>query len=80
MKVKQVLEQLQQLAPELEILCYTEDNNLLPKNHGLRLLDITDISILDGERTRGEDQIPSVKIGKSASSERIAIIEVTADF
>lgn len=80
MKVKELLIQLSQLNPELEVICYSEDSELLPSKHGFRLLDIDTIDSIDAERVRGDDQVLSLKIGKSPTSEKFAIIQVTSDF
>jgi hypothetical protein len=80
MKVKELLKQLNQLDSELEVLCYIEDSDLLASKHGFRLLDINGVSIIEGEKTRGDDQIPSLKLGKTSLSQKHAVIEVTSDF
>ncbi len=79
MKVKQLIAQLQELDPDLEVLCYTEDNDVLPPNHGFRLFDITEAKMADGTRTRGEDHIPSLKLGKGPHSQPHALIDITSD-
>jgi len=80
MKVKELVEKLNQLDPELEVLCYSEDSNLLAFEHLFRLLDIHGVSIVEGEKRRGDDQIPSLKIGHTQHSQKHAVIEVTPDF
>lgn len=80
MKVKELIEQLKQIDPGLEVLCYSEDSNLLSPKHIFRLLDIVAVSTTDGEAARGNDQIPSLKLGKSSLSQKYAVIEVTSDF
>ncbi|MDP3048067.1 MAG: hypothetical protein Q8N12_01395 [Thermodesulfovibrionales bacterium] len=80
MKVKELLEQLNQFDKDLDILCYSEDGNLLAPGHSFRLLDIHGVSIVEGEKRRGDDIIPSLKIGKTPHSQKHVVIEVTADF
>ena len=80
MKVKDLVKQLNKLDPELEVLCYSEDNDLLASKHGFRLLDINGVSIIEGEKRRGDDQIPSLKLGKTSLSQKHVVIEVTSDF
>jgi hypothetical protein len=80
MKVRELLAQLNQMDPELEVLCYSEDSAILPPQHGFRLFDIEATSIVEGEKTRGDDQIPSLKLGKGPQSQKHAIIEITSDF
>jgi hypothetical protein len=79
MKVRELIAQLQKLDQQLEVLCYTEDDALLAPKHGFRLLDIVEISVVEGEKLRGDDQIPSLKLGKGPHSQTHAIIEVTSD-
>jgi hypothetical protein len=80
MKVKELIKQLNQIDPDLEVLCYSEDSNLLASKHGFRLLDIDNVSIIEGKKRRGDDQIPSLKLGKTPYSQKHAVIEVTSDF
>jgi hypothetical protein len=63
MTVKDLIESLGKFDPDLEVLCCTEDDSLLPEGHGIRLLDILDVKALDAERRRGDDQVPSMKFG-----------------
>ena len=80
MKVKELVARLQKLHPEFEVLCYTEDSAVLPPNHGIRLFDIDATSVVEGEVTRGDDQIPSLKLAKGPQSQKLAVIEITSDF
>ena len=80
MKVRELIEKLKQQDPELEILCYSEDTNLLPPKHGFRLFHIENVTNAEGEKVRVDDQIPYLKFGKSSISQKLAIIEITSDF
>lgn len=80
MKVKELIKQLNQFDPEIEVLCYSEDKILIAPNHLFRLLDIDGVDIVEGEKRRGDDQIPSLKLGKTSLSQKHAVIEVTSDF
>lgn len=80
MKVKELIEKLQKLDGDLDIICSTEDESLLAKNHSFRLLEIGTIEVLEAEKVRTEDRLPSLKFGQSSSSQKHAIIEVTGDF
>lgn len=80
MKVKELLHRLNQLDPELEVICYSEDSDLLSPKHLFRLLDVTGVSVIDGEKQRGDDGVPSFKLGKSSVSKKHAAIEVASDF
>lgn len=80
MKVRELIAGLQELNPELEVLGYTEDEPEVAPGHGLRLFEIDGVSVIEGEKTRTDDQIPSLKLGKGPHSQEHAIIELTADF
>ena len=80
MKVRELIAQLQKLDQQLEVLCYTEDDSLLAPKHGFRLLDIVATSVVEGDISRGDDHIPSLKLDKGPYSQKHAIIEVTSDF
>ena len=56
---------IKRLDPELDVLCCSEDENLLAQEHLFRLLDVSGVSTVEGEKTRGEDGVPSMKIGKT---------------
>ena len=80
MKVVELIERLQEVDPALEVICCTEDNEFLIPGHRFRLFDIDRISIFEGKRIRGMDQIPSLDLNESPHVEKIAIIEITAEF
>jgi hypothetical protein len=80
MKVRELQEKLSKLDPNLEVICYTEDESLLPKNEAFRLLDILEVSTTNAERVRLDDSTPYLKLGKGPDTSEIALLEVTADF
>ena len=80
MKARELIEKLKQQDPNFEVLCYSEDNDLLPPNHGFRLFHIENVTDVEGEMVRIDDQIPYLKFGKSPISQKLAIIEITSDF
>lgn len=57
-----------------------QDKDLLAPEHLFRLLYINDVSIIEGENRRGEDQVPTLKLGKSPLSVKYAAIDVTSEF
>lgn len=80
MKVRELIEKLQELDGNLDVICSTEDENLLAKNHLFRLLEITSVNIVEGEKQRSDDGLASLKLGNSSISQKHVIIEVTGDF
>ena len=80
MKVRELIAKLSKLDQEFDVLCYTEDRDLLANKHGFRLLDIDSVEVSEGERRRGDDQVPTLKLGKSPHSEKFVFINVVSDF
>lgn len=80
MKVGELIARLKKLDQDLDVLCYTEGSQLLPKKHMFRLLEIDGVDVSEGEMCRGDDQIATLKLGKSPGSQKFAFLNVTADF
>lgn len=80
MKVRELVERLEQVDPELDVVCYSEDEALLASGHIFRLLEISGVDTTEAEPVRGADEVPSLKLGKGPGSVRLAVIEVTSDF
>jgi len=80
MKVEELIARLRKLDPRLDVLCYCEDEEILPMSHGFRIFDIAAVDVTDAETTRTKDGVPSLKLGKSEHSSSHALIEITADF
>lgn len=80
MKVKELIEQLKKFDPDHDVLCCSDNESLLAPAHLFRLLEITHIGVVEGLKTRGEDGVPSLKIGKAPHSEPHILIDVTSEF
>lgn len=81
MKVKDLINKLEKLEPEMDVLCYIEeDEEIFKDGHFFRFLSITNVSTAKGERTRGEDGVASMKFKRSDISEEIVTLEVTSIF
>jgi hypothetical protein len=80
MTVKELISKLSKLDPELEVLCYSEDDELVPPGHLFRLLYIESVTVNDAQRRKGDDGIPSLKFVKTEHSEELAFLNVTVDF
>lgn len=81
MKVKDLILKLNQCDPDLEVLCYNEEDEVLQQEgHMFRLLDIIDFSINNGEFERGEDGIVSIKFNDSKNSRKVVLLDVTTKF
>jgi len=80
MLVRELQEQLSKLRPDLEVLCYTEDEELQGGGHIFRLFDIEAVTTTEGEKVRGDDGVPSLKFQKSDISKTFATLDVTLHF
>lgn len=76
MNLRELQEQLADLDPKLEVLCYTEDPSLVQPDRTFLLLDIQAVSTPHAERTGNEDGAPGLAFGKSPASERFVVLEV----
>lgn len=80
MKAKELINQLSKLDPELDVLCYSEDETIQSPGHLFRLLDIECIETGVGEPVRGDDGVPSMKFEHSAASRKFVFVYVTPRF
>lgn len=79
MKVRKLQEELGKLDPDVEVVCYSEDEKLLVEGRGLIVLDILAVNTVKGEQLRLDDGTPYLKFGTDAGA-TIATLEVTSDF
>lgn len=80
MKVKELIKKLSECDQELEVFCYTEDTNLVPKQHQFSVFLIEDVNVSEAEQRRGDDQVPTLKFGKGPYSKKMVFLDVTSDF
>lgn len=80
MKVRELHKQLSKLDPELEVVCYCEDEGLLVKGRGFMLFDIFAVSAAPAERLCLGDGAPYLKFERSSAPTTIATLEITSDF
>jgi hypothetical protein len=80
MKLKDLLSKLSGLDPEQDVLCYCEDEGILPPKHGFRLFEINGVTLTEAEKTRCEEGIPSLKLGKTECSAPHVFLDITLDF
>lgn len=79
MKVKELMDALGKYDPDPDVICYSEDEQVLPPRHLFRLLDLDSVDIVEGERQRDDNGAPSLKIGKSNAAMKHVILNVTTD-
>ena len=80
MKVRELQEQLNKLDPELDVVCYSEDERLLVEGRGFILLDVLAVSTAEAERLRLDDGTPYLKFERGPASATIATLEITSNF
>ena len=80
MKVSDLVSALQRLDPDLEVLCTTEDEAILPAGRDCALLDISAVSVVDSQWIGGDDRVPSLKAVPGAEPQKIAVLHITANF
>ena len=80
MKVKELISKLTALPQDRDVLCYSEDGGLLEAGHIFKLFELTSVNLSEGQKTRGEDGVASLKFGSSKYSEPHVLIEITSDF
>jgi hypothetical protein len=80
MKVRELQAQLSNLAPELDVVCYSEDEKLLAEGRGFVLLNVVTVSATQAHRLRLDDGTPHLTFNKRSASAAIAVLEVTLDF
>ncbi|MEQ3634887.1 hypothetical protein [Alcanivorax sp.] len=81
MKIKDLIKKLQQFNPEQSVACYTEDEGLKHDGAPVQIFDILNISESEAESSRLNDGAgkPWLKFGKSDSSSKFVLIEITSD-
>ena len=80
MKVRELQEKLGKLDPELDVLCYSEDERLLVEGGGFILFDVLAVSAVEAKRLRLYDGTPYLTFERGPTSVAIATLEVTSDF
>lgn len=80
MKVRELQEQLSKLDPDLDVVCYSEDERLLVEGRGFVLFDVLAVSMAGVQRLRLDDGTPYLMFDSGPASAAIATLEVTSDF
>lgn len=80
MKVKDLIDKLNKYDPNSEVLCYTEDGSVLDKEHLFKLFVIESMAISEGEPEKGDDNVPTIKFGKSPFSVKHVVLYITGSF
>jgi hypothetical protein len=78
-KVRELQQQLSKLDPDLEVVCYCEDEALLRDNRAFVLLDISVANATRAVRSRLDDGTPYLTFDNEKGNP-IATLEVTSQF
>jgi hypothetical protein len=79
-KVKELLAKLSELDSNLEVVCVCEDADVAVADRGFRLFDVNAVDVTEAQRVRLDDGTPYLKLGRTDLSERLVVLDVTADF
>jgi hypothetical protein len=80
MKVRELLAKLQTVDPDLEVVGYAEDPEVVPAKHHFRLFSVTDVSPMEGVTKRTAEGIPTITFGKDEQSVRLLALDITSKF
>ena len=80
MKVRELQEHLGKFDPEMDVICYCEDERFLVEKRGFILLDVLAVNSAEAKRFRFDDRTPYLNFGRGSASVAMAILEVTSDF
>ena len=64
----------------MNVLCYTEDEDILDADQLFRLFNIEDAAVFEGEKCRDENRLPSLKFGKTDASEKVLLLTIAGKF
>ncbi len=80
MKVKELINEIQKINPELEAVFYSESEEIAPKDSSFRIIDPTNFFEKEARLYRTDDGNPSVVFGHEPQlSMHYAFIEMTDD-
>ena len=73
MKVKELIAQLEQQDPELEVLCFTDDEEILPLDEVFRLFKIESVAGSETEEQENKSVSPPGKLPRRENQVTIQI-------
>ncbi|WP_395375741.1 hypothetical protein [Marinicella sp. W31] len=80
MKVKDLITHLEKYDSDSDVLCITEEEQLVPNGHLFRLLYIEEVDSIIAQKERAEDGVPSFRLGESEFSQKHVILRVVGEF
>ncbi len=79
MTAKQLIAELGKLNPDVDVVCYSDDRELLINDMQYRLLEIESVDSTVGEKVN-IDGVPTIKLGEPPSATIIGRLHVTLNF
>lgn len=80
MRVHELIKALEKLNPDLHVLAYTEDEDVVETGQVIRLLDIEGVSTLTGVTSRDDQGRVRIALGSAPEAQTIATLDVTSQF
>ena len=80
MKVRELQDQLRRIDPDLDVVCYSEDEGLLIEGRAFVLFDVSAVDTAKIERRRLDDGTSYLSFDRDSASETIVMLEITSDF
>lgn len=78
MKVKELIEELQKLDPNLEVLVTSDDADVVIQGYLVRPFEIYDVSAFNVELSRDDKRRPQIAAASEGEGRKFAIIEITS--
>lgn len=79
MKVKDIIAKLSGLDPNIDVVCYTEDEDLAGERKSA-VFEIETVEVVSAEKHRDEKDVAGIRFDKSPRSTPHVLLYVTSDF
>lgn len=80
MRVRELIKALEKLNPDLDLLVYTEDEDVVEPGQSMRFLYIDGVSTVVGVTSRDERGRVQIDLGLDPEARMIATLDVTSQF
>jgi hypothetical protein len=80
LKVKDLISQLSKVDQNLEVYGYSEDESIATDDKPFRFFSVDHVSVNGVILSRGKDGSPQATFDSGPGSQRLALINISADF
>lgn len=80
MRVRDLIQKLQKLDPELQLLAVSEDEEIVEAGQLMRFLDVDDVSTMTGVTSRDSWGRMGIALGNAPGAQTIATLNVVVHF